>query len=490
MKNKLFPDKQVWFIVGSQQLYGEDTLKCVAEDAQKMALYLDEALDCRLVLKPTVKTDSEITSIMSEANTCDECIGVITWMHTFSPSKMWINGLSVLNKPLLHLHTQFNEGLPYDSIDMDFMNLNQSAHGDREHGYIYCAMRKSRKTVVGFWQDERVAAQINAWLAAAAGFAQSRRLKVCRFGDNMRDVAVTDGSRVSAAAKFGWNVSYYGIGDLVEEISLVSNSEAKALYGEYERLYKIVTDDRGAVLEQARYEIALERFLNKNGGCAFTDTFEDLHGLRQLPGLASQRLMEKGCGFGAEGDWKTAALLRLMKVMAGNRATTFMEDYTYDLTPGDEKILGAHMLEVCPSVARGEIRLDVQPLGIGGKQAPARLIFNGMSGDAVAVSLIDLGNRYRMIVAEMECVEVPEPMPKLPVASLMWKPKPNFSDGVRAWLMAGGAHHTVMSFALTSESMADLARMFDIECIVIGKNTDMSRFENDLMLSDFMWSRR
>lgn len=479
----------LWFVTGSQHLYGEETLRQVAEDSKEMAEYLDGRLECQIVWKPTVTTADEITAVMKEANADENCMGIITWMHTFSPSKMWVRGLNIIDKPILHLHTQYNEALPYDTIDMDFMNLNQSAHGDREHGFLYAAMRKSRKVVTGYWKDGEVIEQIRTFAQAAAGWEESRRLRVCRFGDNMRDVAVTDGNKVSAEMKLGWSVNYYAAGDLVEEIAKVTDAETDALFAEIEKKYTIVTDDTESIKEQIRYEIAMERFMKERGCTAFTNTFEDLHGMKQLPGLASQRLMEHGFGFGAEGDWKTAAMLRIMKVMADNKSTALMEDYTYNLEKGNESILGAHMLEVCPTVAGGEIKIDVKPLGIGGKEPPARMIFDGKQGDAVAVSLIDLGNRFRIIVAEVEGIKIPKKMPNLPVAGVMWKPYPNFHDGTKAWILAGGAHHTVLSFALTKEHIIDFARMAGIECIVIGKDTDMNRFETDLMISDIAWSK-
>ena len=477
----------VWFITGSQHLYGDEALKQVAADSAVIAEHLNGRIGAEVICTPVVTTASEITDVMRKANADNDCIGVITWMHTFSPSKMWIDGLKTISKPILHFSTQFNEALPYAEIDMDFMNLNQSAHGDREHSHIYALMRKSRKEVVGHWQDEEAINEIRTWVAAAKAFAAGNSLRVVRFGDNMRDVAVTDGNKVTTQAKLGWSVDYYGIGDLVEEIDKVADEEVNDLIAEYQEAYNVVTDDIDAIKEQAKYEIALERFLNKTESTAFTTNFQDLHGLKQLPGLSAQRLMAKGYGFGAEGDWKTAALTRAMKIMSDNDSTAFMEDYTYNLTKGNEAILGAHMLEVCPTIADGEIRLDVQPLGIGGKEPPARLIFNSKAGEAICVSLVDLGNRLRLICAEVECISTPEPMPKLPVASAMWKPYPDFKNGVMAWLLAGGAHHSVLSYTLTKEHIIDFARMAGIECVVIGKNTDVSDFELKLMLGDAAW---
>ena len=480
-------NKQVWFVTGSQHLYGDEALRCVESDSKEIAEYLNKKAKCSIVFKPVVTTSDNILKLMKEANACDECIGIITWMHTFSPSKMWIAGLGILQKPVLHLHTQYNEKLPYSTIDMDFMNLNQSAHGDREHGFIYARLRKQRKVVVGYWKDEDVISQINVWIQAAIGYDVSKKLKVCRFGDNMRDVAVTEGNKVSAQIKLGWTVDYYGIGDLVEEIDKVTENEVENIFNEYQNKYDIITENIDSVKEQAKYEIALERFMKNIGADALTTNFEDLHGLKQLPGLSIQRLMEKGYGFGGEGDWKTAAMTKILKAMSDNEATSFMEDYTYNLEKGNEMILGAHMLEVCPTVADGKIKIDVQPLGIGNKQPPARMIFDGKSGSAVAVSLIDLGDRFRMIVAEVEAVKTPEKMPNLPVAGVLWKPMPNFYDGVRAWILAGGAHHTVLSFSLTKEHIIDLSRMFNIECVVIDEKINIDEFETKLMIGDMIW---
>lgn len=477
----------VWFITGSQHLYGDETLKQVASDSAIIAEHLNGRIGADVICTPVVTTAPEITDVMRKANADEDCIGVITWMHTFSPSKMWIDGLKTITKPILHFSTQFNEALPYSAIDMDFMNLNQSAHGDREHSHLYALMRKSRKEVVGHWQDEEAIEEIRTWVSAAKAFAAGNTLRVVRFGDNMRDVAVTEGNKVTTQAKLGWSVDYYGIGDLVEEINKVTDEEADALIEEYKNSYTVVTDDIAAIKEQAKYEIALERFLNKTESTAFTTNFQDLHGLKQLPGLSAQRLMAKGYGFGAEGDWKTAALTRAMKIMSENDSTAFMEDYTYNLVKGEEAILGAHMLEVCPTIADGEIKLDVQPLGIGDREPPARLIFNSKAGEAICVSLVDLGNRLRLICAEVECISTPEPMPKLPVASAMWKPYPDFKNGVKAWLLAGGAHHSVLSYTLTKEHIIDFARMAGIECVVIGKDTNISDFELKLMLGDAAW---
>jgi L-arabinose isomerase len=481
-------NKQIWFITGSQHLYGKETLNQVAQNSKEIVEFLNKNAKLEIVWKPTVTTSDEITSIMKEANQDETCIGIITWMHTFSPSKMWITGLNIITKPILHLHTQYNEKLPYSKIDMDFMNLNQAAHGDREHGFIYARMRKQRKVVVGYYKDEETVTQINTWIGACIGYNASLNLKVCRFGDNMREVAVTEGNKVSAEIKFGWSVNGYGIGDLVKIVNEVADSEIEKEFLEFKEKYEIVTEDISSIKEQIKYEIALEKFMKKGSFGAFTTTFEDLHGLKQLPGLAVQRLMEKGYGFGGEGDWKTSAMTRIMKEMANNQATSFMEDYTYNFEKGNEMVLGAHMLEVCPTLADGKVKIDVKPLGIGGKDAPARMIFDGRSGEAICVSLIDLGNRFRIIVAEVEGVALPEKMPNLPVAGVMWKPLPNFYDGAKAWILAGGAHHTVISYTLTKEHIIDFARMANIECVVIGKETNINNFEQNLMIGDIVWN--
>ncbi|NLV36795.1 MAG: L-arabinose isomerase [Clostridiaceae bacterium] len=491
---------EFWFVTGSQHLYGPEALEQVAGHSNIMAEALDKdpAIAGRVVFKPVVTTLEEIRRVCEDANHDANCAGIITWMHTFSPSKMWISGLSILNKPLLHLHTQFNRDIPWDGIDMDFMNLNQSAHGDREHGYIGARMRLQRKIVVGHWEDNDVRGHIGAWMRAAIGCAESRSLRVARFGDNMREVAVTEGDKVDAQIKLGWSVNGYGIGELVKLVNQVSEQEANKLLEEYKELYIIDEDilkDSGkmdSIREQAKIELALKAFLQEGGFGAFTTTFEDLHGLKQLPGLAVQRMMEAGYGFGGEGDWKTSALLRIMKVMAAGleKGTSFMEDYTYHLENGREMILGAHMLEVCPSIAANRPKIDVHPLGIGNREDPARMVFDGNVGAAVAASLIDMGDRFRLIVNEVEAVKQPHAMPKLPVARTLWKPLPSLKEAAQAWILAGGAHHTSFSFDLTMEHMEDWAEMMNIEYLPIDANTNIHSFKNELRWNDLVWRLR
>ncbi len=487
-----------WFVTGSQHLYGPETLEQVAEHSRIIAeqLDLDPELAYPVVFKPIVTTADEIYSLIVRANSDEECAGIITWMHTFSPAKMWIAGLSQLQKPLLHLHTQFNRDIPWDTMDMDFMNLNQSAHGDREYGHIGARLGIARKIVVGHWEDREVRGSIAGWLRTAAAYAESRRLKVARFGDNMREVAVTDGDKVQAQIQFGWSVNGYGIGDLVQIVNEVSDREVKALVNEYAEQYTITKAGLGdgavrdSIAYQARLEIALKRFLEDGGFGAFTTTFEDLHGLKQLPGLAVQRLMEAGYGFGGEGDWKTAALTRVLKVLADNKNTSFMEDYTYHFEPGNHMILGAHMLEVCPTIAATRPSVEVHPLGIGGKEDPARIVFDGQDGPAVNASLVDLGHRFRLLVNVVDGVKVEKPMPKLPVARVLWKPQPSLRESAEAWMLAGGAHHTVLSYAITADHLTDFAEMAGIEAVIIDKNTSVQRFKNELLWSDAAYRLR
>jgi L-arabinose isomerase len=477
---------EVWFVTGSQHLYGPETLQQVAENSQKIAAALDQStrIPCRVVFKPVVKTPDEVSSLLAEANGAKGCVGLVLWMHTFSPAKMWIDGLTSLQKPYLHLHTQFNRDLPWASIDMDFMNLNQAAHGDREFGFICTRLRQSRKVVVGHWQDEEVHDRVGAWMRAACGWAETRRIRVARFGDNMREVAVTEGNKVSAQRQFGYSVNGYGVGDLVAVVNQVTESEIEKLLGEYAAEYDIRAGDaqRGNLREQARVEAGLRAFLREGGFSAFTTTFEDLHGLPQLPGLAVQRLMAEGYGFGAEGDWKTAALIRAMKVMSGGMkgGTSFMEDYTYHLDPKDPKVLGAHMLEVCPSIAAGRPSLEVHPLGIGGKADPARLVFQAEAGPALNASLIDLGSRFRLIVNTVKVVAPDAALPKLPTARAVWVPQPNLKVAAGAWIHAGGAHHTAFSQALGPEHLEDYAEMAGIELVLIDEATTIRELKKEL----------
>lgn len=480
-----------WLIVGSQFLYGPETLEQVAEHAKIMAEGLNRSkeIPCTIVYKTTAKTSGEITELVKEANYDDGCAGIITWMHTFSPSKMWINGLKLLQKPYLHLHTQFNRNIPNQEIDMDFMNLNQAAHGDREHGFIGARMRLARKVVVGYWEDGHVHAQIGGWMRSAVGYAVSRGLKVVRFGDNMRNVAVTEGDKVEVQIKLGWEVNTWPVGDLVREMNAVTEAQIDDLMEIYKANYVLATDDVQAVRYQARTEIAMKSILDREGAGAYTNTFEDLHGMEQLPGLASQRLMEQGYGYGGEGDWKVSAMTHIVKQMTHGLpgGTAFMEDYTYDLEPGRELSLGAHMLEVCPSIARDKPRIEVHPLGIGDRQPPARLVFSGRPGDAIVISLVDMGGRLRMIVQDIQAVEPIYDMPNLPVARVMWKAMPDLLTGAHAWILAGGAHHTVLSYAATAQMMEDWAEMMGIEYVHITKDTTIPAFKQELFLADMAW---
>lgn len=485
---------EVWFVTGSQHLYGEETLKQVADHAEQIARSFNsaEAISVSVVFKPTVKTPGEIYAICQQANASDACIGIITWMHTFSPAKMWINGLKILHKPLLHLHTQFNRDIPWDKIDMDFMNLNQSAHGDREFGFITSRMRLSRKVVVGHWQDSKVLAQVDAWARAAAAWNDWQGARFVRFGDNMRFVAVTEGDKVEAELKFGYAVNYHGIGDLVQVINEVSEEEINTLCDTYAKEYELAAGlEKGgskhdSLREAARIEAGLRQFLEAGNYKGFTDTFEDLHGMVQLPGLAVQRLMKDGYGFGGEGDWKTAALVRAMKVMATGLkgGNSFMEDYTYHFEPGNEMVLGAHMLEICESIAAGKPKCEVHPLGIGGKADPVRLVFNVPGGAALNASIIDMGNRFRLLVNEVVAVDPKHDLPNLPVARVLWKPLPDMSTGCAAWILAGGAHHTCYSQNLGAEHLQDFAEIAGIECVMINEKTDLYQFKNELKWSE------
>lgn len=488
---------EVWFITGSQHLYGEETLRQVDEHSQIIASELDNSstIPVKVVFKPVVKTPDEILSICKEANNTPNCVGIITWMHTFSPAKMWIRGLNILQIPILHLHTQFNRDIPFDTIDMDFMNLNQSAHGDREFGHIMSKMRLNRKVVVGHWQDISVQEKINIWARVAGGKYKLQTMKVVRFGDNMRQVAVTDGDKVSAEMKFGLSVNTCAVGDLVEVINQISDAEIAQLIQEYEDTYELMPSLRkngerhSSLIEAARIELGLKAFLKDGDYSAYTNTFEDLHGMRQLPGIGSQRMMAAGYGYGGEGDWKTSAMVHVMKLMANGMkgGNSFMEDYTYHFNPDNAMVLGSHMLEICPSIAGGKVSCEVHPLGIGGKEDPVRLVFNASAGPALNISLVDLGNRFRLIVNEVEAVEVTESFPKLPTARALWKPQPSMNVGLQAWILAGGAHHTVYSQNLTTEYIEDLADMLDIELVVIDKDTTIRNLKNDIKLNEVFY---
>lgn len=467
--------KVFWFVVGSQHLYGEEALKEVKAHAQTMTDTLNESglLPYPLVLQELAVSADTITNVMKEVNYRDEVAGVITWMHTFSPAKMWIRGTKLLQKPLLHLATQYNESIPWETIDMDFMNLNQAAHGDREYGFINARLKKQNKVVVGHWQRAKVQQQIADWMDVAVAYNESFHIKVARFGDNMRNVGVTEGDKIEAQIRFGWTVDYFGIGDLVQYVNEVSETEINDLFAEYETLYELdygtysKEDWEASVKVQASYEIAIKRFLDEGGYNAFTTNFEDLYGMKQLPGLAVQRLMAQGYGFAGEGDWKTAALDRLLKVMSHNESTGFMEDYTYELAVGQEAALQSHMLEVDPTLARTKPKMIVSPLGIGNREDPARLVFDGKAGDGVVVSMADFGTHYKLLINEVSAFEPTVPAPNLPVARVLWTIKPNFQDGVKAWIENGGGHHTVVSLNLTTDQIITYAKLVGLEYVVI-----------------------
>ena len=482
--------QQLWFFTGSQHLYGPEALRQVAQNAQKLVDGVNGQgrIPLKLVSKGVLTGPDEITKACDEANADARCIGVILWMHTFSPAKMWIAGLRSLRKPVLHLHTQFNRDLPWSSIDMDFMNLNQAAHGDREAGFMHTRMRLPRKVVVGHWSDPQTLDSVSAWSRAASGWADLQGARFARIGDNMRFVAVTEGDKVAAELKFGFSVNGYGVGDVVKYISEVGDAQINALVGEYESRYSVATPLRKggerheSLRDGARIELGLRAFLKEGNFKGFTTTFEDLHGLKQLPGLAVQRLMADGYGFGAEGDWKTCALLRAAKTMAKGLpgGTSFMEDYTYHLDPANPLVLGSHMLEICESIADGKPSLEIHPLGIGGKADPVRLVFNAPAGPAINASLIDLGNRFRLIVNEVDAIAPPQPLPKLPVARAVWKCRPDFKTACASWIYAGGAHHTVYSYAITAEHMRDFAEIANVELVTIDAKTDVQSFRQTL----------
>jgi L-arabinose isomerase len=474
---------EVWFATGSQFLYGEETLQQVATHSQQIARELNASstIPVNVVFKPVLKTTEEIYQLCQDANVAKNCIGIVAWMHTFSPAKMWIGGLKILRKPLLHLHTQFNRDIPWSKIDMDFMNLNQSAHGDREFGFIMSRMRLNRKVVVGHWQDPQVHERLNVWMRAAAGWNDLQGAKFCRFGDNMREVAVTEGDKVEAEIKFGYSVNGYGVGDLVEVIREVSDNEVSKLVAEYDERYSLMSSLRkggekhNSLREAAKIEIGMRQFLEAGNFKGFTDTFQDLHGMVQLPGIAVQRLMNEGYGFGGEGDWKTATVVRAMKVMGTGLkgGNSFMEDYTYHFDPSNPMVLGAHMLEICESIADGKPSCEIHPLGIG--------------GPAINASIVDMGNRFRLLVNEVEAVKPQNELPNLPVARVLWKPYPDMATGCQAWILAGGAHHTCYSQNLTSEHLQDFADIAGIEYVLIGKNTDIYQFRNELRWNEIYY---
>lgn len=494
---------EFWFVTGSQDLYGDDTLRQVAENAKKIVegFNSDSRMPCAIVWKPTVLTSDGIRELLEKANADAACAGVIAWMHTFSPAKMWISGLSSYKKPLLQLNTQFNRDIPYETMDMDFMNLNQSAHGDREFGFITARMDLPRKVIVGHWMNDETRSRMALWMRAGIAVADGKKLRIARFGDNMRDVAVTDGDKVEAMMQFGWSVPYYGIGDLVEYMDKVSDADIDALVKVYENEYTIDWgNDKNFAMnhikEQARIEIAMRRFFEERDIHAFTTNFQDLHGMKQLPGLACQRLMADGYGFAGEGDWKTAAMVRTFKVMSSGLAKgeqgmgdSFMEDYTYHFEPSNEMNLGAHMLEVCPSVAAEKPSLEVHQLGIGDREDPARLVFTGKSGPAVCAAVIDFGNRFRCVVNEVNVVTPKQDFPKLPVARVLWKPMPNLKVSAESWILAGGGHHTAFSNIITTDMIRDWAEMVGIECIAIDEHTNVNQFRNELRWNHAAWSK-
>jgi len=494
MNTDIFAPLEAWFVVGSQHLYGPEALAQVAQNAQVVVDSLNEShkLPVKVVFKPVVTRPEEVTNVCLAANNAPNCIGLVCWMHTFSPAKMWIAGLQALNKPFVQLHTQFNQEIPWSTIDMDFMNLNQTAHGGREFGFIGSRMRLARKVVVGHWQDDEVLGRIDVWMRAAAAWHDAQGAKFARFGDNMREVAVTEGNKVSAQMQFGYSVNGFGLGDLVAVMDGVAETAVSDLIACYEDSYHVVPalqadgPRRQSLRDAARIELGMRAFLEVGGFKGYTDTFQDLHGLKQLPGVASQRLMADGYGFGAEGDWKTAALLRAMKVMSAGLegGTSFMEDYTYHFSPNGDKVLGAHMLEICPSIAAGKPSLEIHPLGIGGKEDPVRLVFDSQTGPAINASIIDLGSRYRLIVNTVDVVPTDEPLPDLPVARALWVPQPNFKEGVAAWILAGGAHHTGFSLSLTAEHMEDFAAMTGIEFLLIDENSTLANVKKELKWND------
>lgn len=490
---------EVWFVTGSQHLYGEETLRQVDEHSQIISKYIDKfpRMPVRVVFKPVVKTPDEIYNIVQEANSAPKCIGIIAWMHTFSPAKMWIRGLQILQKPLLHLHTQYNRDIPWADIDMDFMNLNQSAHGDREFGFMMTRMRLNRKVIVGHWQQDDVVDEIAHWSRVAAARQDMKGAKFVRFGDNMRQVAVTDGDKVAAEMTFGFSVNTHAVGDLVAVINEVSDQDVVTLADEYESIYHLADVLRKggarheALLDAARIELGMRYFLEAGNFKGYTNTFEDLYGMKQLPGIGSQRMMAAGYGYAGEGDWKTSAMVRALKVMGSGLpgGNSFMEDYTYHFDPSNSLVLGSHMLEICPSIASHKPSCEIHPLGIGGKEDPVRLVFDAAGGPAINVSLVDMGNRFRILVNEVQAVEPTEKLPKLPVARVLWKPGPDMQTGCAAWIYAGGAHHTVYSQNLTTDHIEAFAEMTGVEMVVIDKSTSLRQFKNELRWSEAYYGK-
>jgi L-arabinose isomerase len=491
---------EIWFVTGSQDLYGEETLRQVDEHSREISRYFDgsDKIPVRVVFKPVVKSSDEIYQVIQQANLAENCIGIVAWMHTFSPAKMWIRGLQVLQKPLLHLHTQYNRDIPWSEIDMDFMNLNQSAHGDREFGFIMTRMRLNRKVLVGHWKQEDVLEGLGRWCRVAVGRYDLHGARFARFGDNMRQVAVTDGDKVAAEMTFGFSVNTYAVGDLVAVINAIGDDATERLVEEYEDTYQLDSslqksgNKRSSLYDAAKIELGMRQFLQDGGFKGYTNTFEDLHGMKQLPGIASQRLMASGYGYAGEGDWKTAAMVRALKVMGSGLegGNSFMEDYTYHFNPENNLVLGSHMLEICPTISSHRASCEIHPLGIGGKEDPVRLVFSAGDGPAMNVSLIDMGNRFRLLVNEVEAVKPLHELPKLPVSRVLWKPAPDMRTACAAWIYAGGAHHTVYSQNLTSDHMEMFAEMFDLELVVIDQDTRLRQFKNELRWSESHYSRK
>lgn len=482
---------EFWLLIGSQFLYGQEVLNTVDARGREMEQELNASglLPCKLVYKATVKTSEEITKLMKDANHDDACAGVVTWCHTFSPSKMWLDGIQLLQKPYCQLHTQYHRDIPNDEIDMDFMNLNQAAHGDREHGFLAARLRKPKKIVVGYWKDEPFRRELGDWMRAAVGAAVSRATRCIRFGDNMRDVAVTEGDKIEAQKKLGWHVDYWPVGHMVEVMQTITDAEIDAKVAEYLDRYTLETQDLQAVRYQAREELAIRKIMEREHANCFINNFQDLYGLEQLPGIASQNIMADGMGYGGEGDWKVSAMTAVMKAMAEGLpgGTSFMEDYNYELASGREVELGAHMLEVCPSLADEKPVIRVYPLGIGDRRPPARLLFEGRSGKGIVASLVDLGGRFRLILQDIECITPEKKMPNLPVARVMWRPEPDLLTGAKCWLQAGGAHHTVLSTAVTAQMMEDWADIMEIECVHITADTKFEDWKQLLFLNDAVW---